>query len=120
MKNLARHILFWCVFQSGKERPDGFDHSAVSSQVSIMLQLGIATLLELSPDDCCSILDDVERALQAEESTTYTRTSSSLPAKPDDDLVRRLCERGYSVSTVGTMTYSWLFHSRLIWVRNYA
>lgn len=103
LRDLARSILVWCAIEAGKARPNGEVNASTSNQVAKMLQIGSALLLELSDEDRVAILDDTRRTLISEASasvSTNTDDSSSLSVKPNDALVRQLCGRGYSVSTV--------------------
>lgn len=103
LRDLARSILVWCAIEAGKARPNGEVNASTTNQVAKMLQIGSALLLELSDEDRVAILDDTRRTLIPEASasvSTNTDDSSSLSVKPNDALVRQLCGRGYSVSTV--------------------
>ena len=108
LKGLARNILSWCAFEAGKANP------RTSNQVAKMLQFGSALLLELTEGDRLGILDDVERILVAEASSSASidfAGSSLISVKPDDALVRRLCGRGYSVSSLVVRAYFYILLS---------
>ena len=103
LKDLARSILSWCAIEAGKARPNDQVKAHKFNQMAKMLQMGTALLLELSDEDRITILDDTERKLISKASSSVainTARSSSESEKPDDALVRQLCGRGYSVSTV--------------------
>lgn len=103
LKDLARSILSWCAIEAGKARPNDQVKAHKFNQMAKMLQMGTALLLELSDEDRLKILDDTERTLISKASSSVainTARSSSESVKPDDALVRQLCGRGYSVSTV--------------------
>ena len=103
LRDLARSILSWCAFEAGRARPNGEVNASTSNQMAKMLQMASALLLELSDEDRAAILDDTKRTLTSEASASVSTNiddSSSLSVKPNDALVRQLCGRGYSVSTV--------------------
>lgn len=103
LRDLARSILSWCAFEAGRARPNGEVNASTSNQMAKMLQMGSALLLELSDEDRAAILDNTKRTLTSEASASVSTNiddSSSLSVKPNDALIRQLCGRGYSVSTV--------------------
>jgi len=122
LQALANLVLLWCVSESCMVRAGPVTDLSVVRNVREMLHMGAAFLLEMQDiPHAQSILVDLQNKLEVDASSALERlaqTAQPCSVVPDENIVRQLCGRGYSINGArrsAAMTNNENFSAALVW-----